>query len=110
MKHLIPITNDLFDIAARLRSVDVNFRVYFDKVSGRYQVHNVAQKGNTLAFVVPFNGLDARTVNYARYTSVSNAKALLEKIEKDNDILQRVKQQEALNKSFNNLTENKYES
>lgn len=110
MTHLIPITNDLFDIAARLRSIDENFRVYFDKVSGKYQVHNVAQKGNTLAFIVPFNGLDARTVNYARYTSVSNAKALLAKIEKDNDLLLKETQQKALNKSLYNLTENKYES
>lgn len=105
MTHLIPITNDLFDIAARLRSVDGNYRVFYDTVGKKYQVHNVAQRGSTLAFIVPFDALDARTVEYARYTGVNNAETLFAQTEKDNERLEKQKIKELSDKSLNCLTE-----
>lgn len=70
--YLLPVTEDLFDIAWRLRSVDDGYMVFYNKLKNRFEVHNRNNRGSPLAFVVPFAGLDARTVDYARKTSAAN--------------------------------------
>ena len=84
---MIEITNDLYDIAWRLRAVNDCYRLYYNASKSRYEVHN----SNTCAleFVVPYNELDARTVEYARYTSVQNANALFAEIERNNMQVER---------------------
>ena len=79
---MIEITNDLFDIAWRLRSVNDSYRLYYNTRKQRYEVRNFDTR--VLEFVVPYDELDARTVEYARYTSVQNANELLEEIERNN--------------------------
>ena len=84
---MILITNDLFDIASRLRSVNDSYRLYYNTQKCRYEVRNFAT--DALEFVVPYDELDARTVEYARYTNVQNASALLEEIERNNEKLEK---------------------
>lgn len=79
---MIEITNDLYDIAWRLRSVNERYRLYYNVQKGRYEVRDSLTYA--LEFVVPFNELDARTVEYARYTSVANAEQVFSDIEKNN--------------------------
>lgn len=79
---MIEITNDLFDIAWRLRSVNDSYRLYYNTYKSRYEVRNYDT--DALEFVVPYSELDARTVEYARYTSVQNADMLLQEIERNN--------------------------
>ena len=79
---MIEITNDLFDIAWRLRSVNDDYRLYYNAEKRRYEVHSAER--NALQFVVPYDELDARTVEYARYTSVGNAKQVFSDIDKNN--------------------------
>ena len=79
---VILITNDLFDIASRLRSVNDSYRLYYNTQNHRYEVHNAAT--DALEFVLPYDELDARSVEYARYTSVTNAETLFEEIERNN--------------------------
>ena len=86
---MILITNDLFDIASRLRSVNDSYRLYYNTQKARYEVRN--SDTDALEFVVPYDELDARTVEYARYTSVQNANALLEEIERNNAKIEKDK-------------------
>ena len=79
---MILITNDLFDVAWRLRTVNDDYRVYYNVEKGRYEVHSF--KKNTLEFVVPYGELDARTVEYARYSRVENAERIFADIERHN--------------------------
>ena len=79
---MIEIVEDVYDIASRLRSINDCYRVYYNTEKCRYEVRN--SRNFTLEFVVPYDELDARTVEYARYTSVSNADMVLEDIEKNN--------------------------
>ena len=81
-RKLIEITNDLYDIAWRLRSVNECYRLYYNTQKGRYEVKNSVT--HALEFVVPYDELDARTVEYARYTSVANAEQVFSDIEKNN--------------------------
>ena len=89
MNGLIEIHNDLFDIASRLASVNENYRLYYNKIAERYEVHNTAQHPNTLAFIVPYDELDARTVEYARFSCVQNIEMVLRDIEKNNESLDK---------------------
>ena len=81
-KKVIEITNDLFDIAWQLRSVNDSYRLFYNTQKRRYEVHN--SNTSALEFVVPYDELDARTVEYARYTSVSNAEQIFSDIERNN--------------------------
>ena len=86
---MILITSDLFDIAWRLRSVNDGYRLYYNTQKCRYEVRNSIT--DALEFVVPYDELDARTVEYARYTSVQNANALFEEIERNNKQVEKDK-------------------
>lgn len=83
----ILVTNDLFDIAWRLTAVKDSYLLYYNRDSNRYEVHDGAKLGNTLQFVVPYDELDARTVDYARYSRVENAAAIFADVEKHNAAL-----------------------
>ncbi len=79
---MIPITNDLFDVAKRLLSVNADYRLYYNVAKNRYEVHSA--KRGTLQFVVPFDELDARTVDYALKTRVENAEKIFREVEQNN--------------------------
>ncbi len=83
------ITDDLFDVASRLKSVNCNYKLYFNKKTQKYEVRETKGLNETLAFVVPYDELDARTVEYARFTAIQNAKALFAEIERHNAALDR---------------------
>lgn len=87
--QLILITNDLFDISARLKSINPNYVLYYNPFNTRYEVHNVCQRGNTLAFIVPYDELDARTLDYACKTHVSNVDEIVKEVEQNNKKLDK---------------------
>ena len=95
----------MFDIAARLKSVDRNYRLYFNKLSNRYEVHNILQRPSTLAFVVPYGELDARTVEYARFSRVQNAEKVFRDIEENNERLAKEAQERNINTLLKGLEE-----
>lgn len=77
MNYLRFLTGDLYDICARLRELDDGYRVAYNIKTGKFEVHNVRQKGSSYAFTVPYDALDARTVSYARYSSVARLDKIL---------------------------------
>lgn len=79
---LILITNDLYDISARLRAINDDYRLYYNGEKRRYEVHSA--KRCALQFVVPYDELDARTVAYAMYSRVENADTVFRDIERNN--------------------------
>ena len=81
------ITDDLYDIAARLKSVKESYVLYYNTERQRYEVHDSAR--GSLEFVVPFDELDARTVDYARYSRVENAQLIFAEMEKHNQMLEK---------------------
>jgi len=62
------ITNDLFDIANRLRQIDTSYRTFFNHEKSRYEVHS----SHGLEFIVPYDILDERTLEHARRTRKEN--------------------------------------
>ena len=91
------ITDDLFDIANRIRSVKESYVVYYNVERGRYEVHDGEKV--CLEFVVPFDQLDARTVEYARYSRVENAKQIFAEVEKHNERLEKEQASRAIERA-----------
>ncbi len=66
--YLRPVTDDVFFISSRLKEIDPSYYVVYNLLKSRYEVHSKEQRGNTLCFVVPYDRLDARTLEYAART------------------------------------------
>jgi hypothetical protein len=82
---MIPIHDDLHQIAARLREVDDRYRVFRNEALGRFEVHTEQQPNSkSLACVVPYERLDERTVDYVRMTRIENFDANLDEITRNN--------------------------
>lgn len=87
--NLIQISNDLFDIVNRLKEIDADYAVYYNAAASCFEVHSSRQRGNTLCLKVPYEKLDARTVDLVQATRVQNAKKLFLQMENDNAKLVR---------------------
>ena len=74
------VTYDLFGIATRLLKIDPSYSVYYNNSKQRYEVHS----NMGLAFIVPYDCLDSRTIDYARKTLRQNADIIEQEIETHN--------------------------
>jgi len=92
MAYLERINEDLFDIASRLKEIDSRYELYFNKMLGRFEIH----ANGVLQLAVPFDRLDARTLGFARETRLENMRALLERMDNENAVLDRQKQQKII--------------
>ena len=78
------ITADLFDISARVKEIDSCYFVVRNYKTGKFELHAAGQKGSTLALKLPFERLDARTVDLARKTRRERMDKLLAEMEREN--------------------------
>lgn len=78
--HLIKITDDLFGIAERIKSIRQGYVIYYNLKQHRYEVYD----NGVFAFAVPYLNLDKRTLDYARYTSVGRADDIIAEMDKSN--------------------------
>ena len=83
------IERDVFQISRRICEIDPDYFIVFNCRSGKYEVHNTGNIGGTYCFTVPYDELDARTLNYCRETLVSRDVAA--RIEAHNERLLRSK-------------------
>lgn len=86
------IEHDLFDIASRLKEVDERYELFFNKSLNRYEIF----ANGVLQIAVPFDRLDARTVEFARKTRLENLQKLLESIDRENALLDEMKRKQTI--------------
>ena len=89
MYWLREIKEDLFDVAHRLREIDGRYVLYRNLRLNRFEIH----ANGALQIVVPFKELDARTVEFARSTRLEYADKLVRQMDRDNERLERAKQE-----------------
>lgn len=77
---LMPIKNDVFDIAWRIKEIDRNYYIMYDTKTQKFLLFS--SKGYELTF--PFSQLDARAINYARDTRIENLDTLIKEIDNFN--------------------------
>lgn len=78
---MIKITNDVFDIASRIKSINPNYELYFDRGEGKFKVYI----NNILQSVLPFSSLDKRAVDYLEKTQIKNLAKLQKEIDDNNE-------------------------
>ncbi len=88
MDKLVKIENDMFDIASRIRSIDNNYQIYFNRGTARYEVHNSACNPSK-QFDCPFDRLDARLLEYTASTRIERLDKILEEIDKSNKSVEK---------------------
>ena len=81
------IKNDVFGIGKRLREIDADYFVVYNGGLRRYEVHHRRQR-DTLALVVPYASLDARTVALALKTRRENIDRLIKEMDAANQKLE----------------------
>lgn len=99
-KYLVKVA-DTFGIEVRLREIDDGYRVFYNKVKNRYEIHNVKLRPNTLVLVSPYDELDARIIKLVRKTSVSRADEIFREIEEHNEKTLKKQQEEELSRIKN---------
>ncbi len=82
--HLWPVFENLYDIPRRLREVDPTLFVVRNTERGRFEVHCLEHRPDTIAWPVPWPSLDGRTVQKARENRVELQGDLLERIDRHN--------------------------
>ena len=88
MDGLVEIKEDLFDIAHRLKEIDVRYKVYRNLKLNRFEIH----ANGALQIATPFDRLDARTIDLVRSTRLENASRLIEEMDKSNARLKRAEE------------------
>ncbi|MDR3318717.1 MAG: hypothetical protein LBS99_04700 [Clostridiales bacterium] len=78
------VTGDLYDITGRLAALDEDYFVLRDVRKGRFELHRRKARGGTYALTIPFDRLDARTLEYVRKTRAERADALFREIDEEN--------------------------
>lgn len=88
--HLKPVYTHIYNIPERLKATDNNLFVVFNCKTQRYEIHSLANKGNTLSLNVPFRELDARCIEYAnKFDLRKHGKRIFHEIEAHNEAIEK---------------------
>lgn len=87
-RERIAVTGDVFGIVGRLKEIDDKYFVMLNRATGRFEVH-VRGQAMTLGCELPFEELDARTIEYVREHHSSRIKAILREMEEQEAQIER---------------------
>lgn len=96
MKDYLVSFDGVYDIEMRIREIDDDYRIFYNKEKNRIEVHNLKNKKDSLVLVSPYNEVDARLYKLVRRTRVECAGDIFKEIEEENERLEK-KRAEALN-------------
>ncbi len=102
MEKLFETEEDLFDISARIKSIDENYKIYFNGETRRFELHHSKTKP-TFQLVFPFDRLDKRALDYTLESAIKNRELILEKIEKRNDETRKENERKLFEKIMNQI-------
>ena len=97
MEKLFEVSNDLFDISARIKSIDEYYKIYFNGDTRRFELHNTRKKP-TFQLAFPFTRLDKRALDYTLESAIKNKEFILKKIEEYNAKAEREKERKLFEK------------
>lgn len=86
---LIPVETNVYCIPERLKEIDPDYFVVFNTDTQKFEVHHMGQIGSTLALNIPYDELDARTIELVYKTRVENAKEIFDEIDRHNEKLEK---------------------
>lgn len=80
---LIEIKHDVFYVVERLKEIDFKYFILYNTDNKKYEIHHSGQS-DTYCLTVPYDELDARTVNFVNQTRVENRDRLLKELDEEN--------------------------
>ena len=89
MKEYLAPYLDIFNLCERIKKIDPNYELLFNKKTNRLEVHNFSERGSSL--VTNVDNLDARLVDKLIKTRRENIKRFLEEMERENEKLEQEK-------------------
>lgn len=98
---MIRITDDVMDIARRIKEIDYRYELYYNRRMGRFEVYI----GDTQVSVIPYDSLDARTVIYLQRTRRERCAELMKEMERENEENEKKKYSELMKNAENRLEE-----
>lgn len=84
-----PLTSHVCDIPRRLKAMRPTLFVMIDVSTGRIEIHDSAQRGGTLACVLPYPKLDARALTYVQRYRRERLEETAREIDEHNARLER---------------------
>lgn len=92
----MPARGDICDIRHRVLEIDPSYVLVYNARTGKHEIHNADSRWRTTyELTVPFNELDARTLDYVRETQIWNSKKLIAEMEANNARIDAEKQSSA---------------
>ena len=89
-RERIAVTSDALNIAQRLKEIDPDYFVMFNRITQKFEVHVKGQLC-TIGCELPFDQLDARTLIYVREHHSSRADAIMDEINRAEEAAEREK-------------------
>ncbi|MBU7006301.1 hypothetical protein [Phosphitispora fastidiosa] len=96
-QHLQPIFTSALGIPERLREMDPNYFLVLNTKTQKYEVHNLAHKGNTYGITIYYDELDYRTLYITRASDLRYRKNLLREIDEHNEKIERIAEKDRRN-------------
>lgn len=78
------ITQDVYNIANRIKDIDSGYFIVYDTLCGHFEVHNRFQYDTTYCITLPYDTLDERTLQYVYKTMSTNIENIIEDIDNHN--------------------------
>lgn len=84
---LIPINSNVYDIPQRVREIDPDYYIVLNTETQKYELHHRKQRDGSLCLILPFDELDARTIEYIKAHDIKYAKKIFAEIDAHNEKL-----------------------
>lgn len=98
MKNQTTILADTYFISERLKEIDESYFLVFNFDKQKFEVHSTEQGKNTYCLTVPYPVLDERTLALVRKTRGERLDALIEEMEKENEVFEKKQVKDAVNR------------
>lgn len=88
---LFAMENSTHDIPKRLEEIDSDLFICFNKITQRFEVHSLDNRGTTYCFSVPYDELDVRTIEVFRRSNLKtrSVKEIIWEMDRENELRER---------------------
>lgn len=104
MKKYIKINSDVFNIVTRIKSLNKNYFVLFNKITNTFELHT-KERINSFELTLPRGNLDARTISFIQKQLNRNVLQVIKEVEEHNKNLENKKNAAILEESAYKLKE-----
>ena len=80
-----------------MKEIDKGYFLLYNEAKNRFEVHHKDGRPDTFCLALPYDELDARTLDYVQKTRIANIDKLIAEIDKQNENLEKARVKRILN-------------